>query len=66
MKSMFVVLAMIVSLVLGCAPSDQAPPVVEATPTATAAEEQITEMDFESGEAEETVEPAEAESEQPE
>jgi len=52
MKKLLIVLAMAASLMLGCAPSDQAPPMVEATPTAAAADDQITNMDFESGEIE--------------
>jgi len=49
MKSPFILFAICAVLILGCAPSNQGPPTVEATPTATAADETITEMDFESG-----------------
>ncbi len=48
MKYLSIALLIVVSLAWGCAPSDQAPPMTEATPTA--AGEEITEMDFESGE----------------
>ena len=47
MKTLFTVLAAAAMLTLGCTPSDQAQPDAEVTPEA---EEQITEMDFESGE----------------
>ena len=55
------VLIMAGLMLLGCAPSDQAPPAVEATPTPA---DQIKDMDFESGEvdqAEEGVEEPEEE-----
>jgi len=51
MKTLFTVLAAAAMLTLGCTPSDQAQPDAEVTPEA---EEQITEMDFESGEVEQS------------
>ncbi len=58
MKKLLIVPVMIVWLTLGCAPSDDAPPAVEPTPAAEA-EGKITEMDFESGEAEQATEATE-------
>ncbi len=58
MREMLVAVAVASLLTLSCAPSDQPPPAAEATPTA-AAGDQITDMDFESGEVEQP--PAEAE-----
>ena len=49
MKTLLMVLVATATFTLGCAPSDQATPDAEVTPEA---EEQITEMDFESGEVE--------------
>ena len=51
MKKLFILWALIVTglLPLGCAPSEQAPPAVEATPTPAG---EIADMDFESGEVE--------------
>jgi hypothetical protein len=51
MKKLFILWALIMGglMVLGCAPSDQAPPAVEATPTP---DEAIADMDFESGDVE--------------
>lgn len=49
MKTLLIVLAAATMLTLGCTPSDQAPPDADAEITPEA-EEQITEMDFESGE----------------
>lgn len=51
MKKLLILSTLIMGglLALGCAPSDQAPPAVEATPTPA---DQIQDMDFESGEAE--------------
>lgn len=49
MKTLFIVLVATTMFTLGCAPSDQAQPDAEVTPEP---EEQITEMDFESGEVE--------------
>ncbi|MCG6950070.1 MAG: hypothetical protein LJE93_14255 [Acidobacteria bacterium] len=48
MKKLFILWALITVglLPLGCAPSEQAPPAVEATPTP---DEAIADMDFESG-----------------
>ncbi len=54
MKTLFIVLAASALLTLGCTPSDQAPSDAEVTPAAAEAEEQITEMDFESGELEQS------------
>lgn len=53
MKDLLLTLMIAVSLTWGCAPSDQAPTVAEATPTA-AADEEITEMNFESGEVDQS------------
>ncbi len=62
MKYLSIALLIVVSLAWGCAPSDQAPPMTEATPTAAGGDE-ITEIDFESGEVDqpktESEEPAE-------
>ena len=59
MKKLILSLLVIGLLAPGCTPSDTAQPAVEATPTA--AGDEITEMDFESGEvdrpATETEEP---------
>jgi hypothetical protein len=54
MKEMLVAVAVASLLTLSCTPSDQPPAAAEATPTA-AAGDQITDMDFESGEGERTV-----------
>lgn len=61
MKKLLIVWAIIMAglLTLGCAPSEQAPPAAETTPTPA---EKIQDMDFESGEAEE-VEQGEEETE---
>jgi len=56
MKMLLIVLAATATLTLGCTPSDQAQPNAEVTPEA---EEQITEMDFESGELEQSSEGSE-------
>lgn len=53
MKTLLIVLAAATMLTLGCTPSDQAPPDADAEITPEA-EEQITEMDFESGEVEQS------------
>ena len=52
MKTLLIVLVATAIFTLGCTPSDQAEPAAEVEPTAAKAEEQITEMDFESGEIE--------------
>jgi hypothetical protein len=54
MKMLLIVLAAAAMLTLGCTPSDQAQADAEVTPAAAEAEEQITEMDFESGELEQS------------
>jgi hypothetical protein len=51
MKKLFPAVVLAASLILGCTPSDQQPPAAAATPTA-APGDQITDMDFESGEVE--------------
>ena len=51
MKATLAVIVVLGVLTLGCAQSDQGPPVTEATPTPT---DEITEMDFESGEVEQS------------
>ena len=56
MKTLFIVLAATAVLTLGCTPSDQAPSNAEVTPEV---EEQINEMDFESGEVEQSSEGSE-------
>jgi hypothetical protein len=56
MKSLLIVLAAAAMLTLGCTPSDQAQADAEVTPEA---EEQITEMDFESGELDQASEGSE-------
>ncbi len=61
MKILLIAAVLAAALTLSCTPSDQSPPVPEATPTA-AAGDQITDMDFESGE----VEQAATETEEPE
>lgn len=61
MREMLVAAVLAAALTLGCTPSDQSPPVPEATPT-VAAGDQITDMDFESGE----VEQAATETDEPE
>ena len=61
MKTPLIAAVFAASLTLSCTPSDQPPPAPEATPTA-AAGDQITDMDFESGE----VEQAATETEEPE
>jgi len=53
MKTLLIVLAAATMLTLGCTPSEQAPPDADAEITPEA-EEQITEMDFESGEVEQS------------
>ncbi len=53
MKMLPIALTACVLLMSGCTPSDQPPPSAEATPTASAGDE-ITEMDFESGEIDES------------
>ena len=58
MKKLSITLLIVVSLTWGCAPPNQESPAAEATPT-TAAGDEITEMDFESGEVTEPEEPAE-------
>ncbi len=63
MKTLFIAVTVCIFSILGCSPSDQPAPAVESTPTVAAGDE-ITEMDFESGEFEqpaaEPEEPAEA------
>ncbi len=54
MKTLLIALAATAMLTLGCTPSDQADPDAEVTPEAAEAPEQITEMDFESGEVEQS------------
>lgn len=61
MKTLLVAAVVSASLTLSCTPSDQPSPAAEATPTAVAGD-QITEIDFESGEVEQSA----AESEEPE
>jgi hypothetical protein len=56
MKTLLIVLAAAAMLTLGCTPSDQAQADAEVTPEA---EEQITEMDFESGEVEQSTDGSE-------
>lgn len=56
MKTLLIALAAATMLTLGCTPSDQAQADAEVTPEA---EEQITEMDFESGELEQSSEGSE-------
>ena len=51
MKKLLTTIAIASLMTLACAPSDQPPPEVEAPPAASAGDE-ITEMDFESGEVE--------------
>jgi hypothetical protein len=53
MKYLISILAIVATLSLSCTPSEQAPSAPEPTPTATAGEE-ITGMDFESGEVDES------------
>lgn len=50
MKTLLIALTVCGVLMSGCTPSDQPTPVVEPTPTA-AAGDKITDMDFESGDA---------------
>jgi hypothetical protein len=56
MKTLLIALTVAAMSTLGCTPSDQAQPDAEVTPEA---EEQITEMDFESGELEQSSEGSE-------
>ena len=58
MKTMIASVVLISFLILGCSPSDLPPPLTEATPTAESAD-QITDMDFESGDMEASQAPAE-------
>ncbi len=51
MKLLLSTLVIVVSLAWGCTPADQVTPPAEATPAASTGDE-ITEMDFESGEVE--------------
>lgn len=51
MRKMLMAIAVALLLTMSCAPSDQPPPSAQATPEASAGDE-ITEMDFESGEVE--------------
>jgi len=61
MKTLLIAAAVASLLTLSCAPSDQPPPAAQATPAATAGDE-ITGMDFESGEVEQpTADPEETE-----
>ena len=61
MRHLMLILVFVATLAWGCAPSDRTPPQTEPTPTAAAGNE-ITGMDFESGEVEQEsatmVEPA--------
>jgi hypothetical protein len=59
MKTLVIALTVAAMSTLGCTPSDQAPPDAEVAPTAADAEEQITEMDFESGELDQASEGSE-------
>jgi len=59
MKTLLIVLVATAMFTLGCTPSDQATPDAEADPTAAEAEEKITEMDFESGEVEQSTDGSE-------
>jgi hypothetical protein len=54
MREMLTAVAVASLLTLSCTPSDQPRPKIKATPTATAGD-QITDMDFESGEVEQPV-----------
>ena len=56
MKKLLVASAIIASLTLGCAPSDDVSSGGEATPTPGAKDDKITDMDFESGEVEQPAE----------
>lgn len=62
MRHLMLTLVFVATLAWGCVPSDQTAPQAEPTPTAATGNE-ITGMDFESGEVEQesatTVEPAE-------
>jgi hypothetical protein len=59
MKEILMAIAVASLLTMSCAPSDQPPPAVVETPAASTGDE-ITEMDFESGEIDESAaEPAE-------
>ncbi len=60
MKTLFIAVTVCIFSILGCSPSDQPAPAVESTPTVAAGDE-ITEMDFETGE----VDQPETESEEP-
>ena len=51
MRKLLMAIAVASLVTMSCAPSDQPPPQVEATPVASTGDE-ITEMDFESGEVE--------------
>jgi hypothetical protein len=53
MKKILMAIAVASFLTMSCAPSDQPPAAVEATPAASTGDE-ITEMDFESGEIDES------------
>jgi len=63
MKNLTLTLLIVVSLTWGCTPSDPAPKAVEATPTAV--DDEITEMDFESGEVEQPAAQTEEPTEEP-
>jgi len=64
MKYLTLTLMIAATLALGCAPSDQTPAAAEATPTAAAGDE-ITGMDFESGEVDQSTTEAEKPAEEP-
>lgn len=55
MKTLLIALTVCGISMSGCTPSDQPTPVVEPTPTA-AAGDKITDMDFESGDADQAIE----------
>lgn len=64
MKTLLFAAAVASLLTLSCTPSDQPPPAAQATPAASAGDE-ITEMDFESGEVDQSTTEVEEPAEEP-